>query len=299
MPIFASRFLTVLARRGKPVSRQEAFSCLLGEDFALDVPVVGSLRARAGRGDPVPANAKPRRGRNSRYDPRNQLVACAAALGLVVLVAAGAAMAQGTPGSYYTFMVATGPLCYSGACPAAVVSANGERYELSGAGAFSTQTRSVTAAGNYTRKSPNGDALEAGVWVATKLVSFDSYGAAPEARTRLGPAAGSPPFGLVARFPMLAGAVPTGGLAVLRIRLLPTSGIARNATLQVNCAMGNVPYERGAEGVRLAFDGGGARFDEEAGGLTLFLRMGPQAGPPSQPDKPTTGASTPSGGVKR
>jgi len=41
--------------------------------------------------------------------------------------------------------------------------------------------------------------------------------------------------------------MPAGGLAVLRIRLLPVLGLAKNATLQVNCALGKVPPEHQVE----------------------------------------------------
>jgi hypothetical protein len=65
--------------------------------------------------------------------------------------------------------------------------------------------------------------------------------------------------------------MPAGGLAVLRIHLLPVSGFARNATLQVNCALGKVPTERSMEGIRLTYEKGGPEFDEEIGGRTMFL----------------------------
>ena len=65
---------------------------------------------------------------------------------------------------------------------------------------------------------------------------------------------------------MLSRSVPTGGLAVLRIRLLPTPGSPRIAVLQINCALGDVPRERSVEGIRLALEGTNAEFSEEAGG---------------------------------
>jgi hypothetical protein len=71
--------------------------------------------------------------------------------------------------------------------------------------------------------------------------------------------------------------MPTGGLAVLRIHLLPMSGFARNATLQVNCALGKVPPERSVEGIRLAYEKGGAEFDEEISGRAIFLLTRPGA----------------------
>jgi hypothetical protein len=70
---------------------------------------------------------------------------------------------------------------------------------------------------------------------------------------------------------MFSGSMAAGGLAILRIRLLPVLGFARNATLQVNCAIGRVPTERAVEGIRLAIEGGGAEFDEEISGRALFL----------------------------
>ena len=71
--------------------------------------------------------------------------------------------------------------------------------------------------------------------------------------------------------------MPAGGLAVLRIRLLPVLGLSRNATLQVNCALGKVPAEHPTEGIRLAFEGGGAEFDEEVSGRAMFLLTRPGA----------------------
>jgi hypothetical protein len=47
----------------------------------------------------------------------------------------------------------------------------------------------------YTHRSPNGNVLEAGVWFATELVKFDSYGAAAGAMPRLGFALGPAPLG--------------------------------------------------------------------------------------------------------
>jgi hypothetical protein len=76
---------------------------------------------------------------------------------------------------------------------------------------------------------------------------------------------------------MFSGPMAAGGRAVLRIRLMPVSGLAKNATLQVNCALGKVPDEYQVEGVRLAFEGRGAEFDEEVSGRALFLLTRPGA----------------------
>jgi hypothetical protein len=195
-------------------------------------------------------------------------------------------MAQNKGGDYL-FLIGSGFLCESGdssACPAVVRSAQGDSYELSGAGTLNAQSKSVTATGTFTRKSSNGNSLETGIWLASELVSFDSYGIAPGALMREGWVFGPASFDPRWR-PMLAGPMPAGGLAVFRIRLLPMWGPSRNAVLQVNCALGKVPEEHQTEGIRLAFEGGGVEFDQEISGRTLFLltRPGASAAPKAPP----------------
>jgi len=198
-----------------------------------------------------------------------------------------------TSNSNYILLVGAGFLCDSGdssSCPAVVKSAEGASYELSGAGTLAPQSKSVTAAGTYTRKSSGGDVLETGVWVASELVSFDFYGIAPSALMREGRAIGPPQFG-PKRVPMLSGSTAAGGLAVLRIRLLPVLGFAKNATLQVNCALGKVPDEHQVEGIRLALEGGSVEFDEEVSGHALFLLTRPGAGPAVKTPAPGAGTN--------
>jgi len=197
---------------------------------------------------------------------------------LTLFLAVVPAIAQ-TRNNDYILLVGSGFLCDSAdssACPAVVKSADGASYEMSGAGTLAPQRKLVTAAGTYTHKSSDGMMLETGVWVASGLVSFDSYGIAPGALLREGRAIGPTQFGPM-RSRMFSGPMPAGGLAVLRIRLLPVLGLAKNATLQVNCALGKVPDEHPTEGIRLAFEGGGAEFDEEVSGRALFLLTRPGA----------------------
>ena len=214
--------------------------------------------------------------------PREKLfprvfITCVAVPTLALFLGAGPARGQSSSANY-VFLVAAGVLCDSAdssACPAVVKSANGDSYELSGVGTLTTQSKSVTAAGTFTHKSSSGNVVETGVWVANELVSFDSYGIAPGALMREGRALGPPQYGPSQLGPrglgILSGPMPAGGLAVLRIRLLPMLGFARNATLQVNCALGKVPSEHAVEGIRLAFEKGGAEFDEEISGRAMFL----------------------------
>ncbi len=214
---------------------------------------------------------------------------CVAVSGLAILLGAGPALAQSSS-AHYTFLVGAGFLCNSGdstTCPALVKSANGDSYEMSGAGTLTTQSKSVTAAGTFTHKSTDGMVLETGVWIASELVSFDSYGIAPGALMRGGQTLGPPQFGPM-HMRMFSGSMPAGGLAVFRIRLLPIRGLSKNATLQVNCAIGKVPPEHPLEGIRLAFEGGGVAFDEEVSGRAMFLLTRPGAGAAAKAPTPET-----------
>ena len=140
---------------------------------------------------------------------------------LAVFLGAGPARAQNISANY-TFLVASGLLCDPGdsaTCPAVVKSANDDSYEMSGAGSFDAQSKSVTAAGTlaFTHKSSDGTVLEAGVWVVGELVSFDSYGIAPGELMSGGPAFGPQSSAQsVCQNPDF-GSMPTGGLAVFRI----------------------------------------------------------------------------------
>jgi len=200
-----------------------------------------------------------------------------------MFLGADLARAQNNP-SYYTFLVASGFLCDPGdsaTCPAAVRSADGDSYEMSGAGTFDSQSKSVTAAGAFAHKSPNGTLLETGVWIASELISFNSYGIDPDALMSGGRAFSHLPF-RPKRLPISLGPVPTGGLAVFRIRLLPISGATKTAVLQVNCALGDVPRERSVEGIRLTFQSNGPEFPEELAGRVMFLSMRPEVTTPAR-----------------
>jgi hypothetical protein len=179
-------------------------------------------------------------------------------------------------------VVASGFLCDpgdSGSCPAVAKSANGDSYEISGAGTFDPQNKSVKAAGTFNHNSTNGNVLETGVWTASALISFDSYGVAPAALMRRGPAFGGPQIGHK-RLPLRSGPLPTGGLGIFRILLMPMSGATKTAVLQVNCALGNVPRERSVEGIRLISERNGTEFSEEVSGRVMFLRMRPEVSAP-------------------
>jgi hypothetical protein len=209
-------------------------------------------------------------------------------------LAASLLLAQ-EPSRNYTFLVASGFLCapdHAEACPAVAKDASGNTFEMSGAGTFSPRDKSVTAAGTFTRKSPSGMVLDTGVWLASALVSFDSYGLAPGALQSANRALKSMQAHPMMRMRTLIGPTAAGGLAVFRIRLLPLTGAPQNGLLQVNCALGNVPSERSEEGIRLTLERNGTEFSEEVSGRVMFLSMRTEAGPPAKtPDQRTAPGS--------
>ena len=170
----------------------------------------------------------------------------------------------------YTVVVAAGFVCDSGSCPASAKSVRGDTYEITGAGTFNPQTKSVSAAGTFTHRIPNGTVIETGVWTSNQLVSFDLYGAAPNALRQRGIVAGLPGFS-PNPLSMSFSPVPIGGLAVFRIRLLPASGMPMSAVLEVNCALADAPRDRSTDGIRLKVERSPIEFSEELGGSVMFL----------------------------
>lgn len=190
------------------------------------------------------------------------------------LCLATAIVAQQAP-TNFMFLVGTGFVCVGAegveGCPAIAKAASGDGYELSGAGNFDVTKKSVVASGAFAHKS-NGHLLETGVWTATEIVSFTSYGPAPDAMRELKVPLRPSPMIPTQRMPAkLTGVVPTGGMVVLKVRLVPVVGLQKNATVELNCAMGNVPQERSTGGIRIAVEGKTAAYDESSGGGVIFL----------------------------
>jgi hypothetical protein len=167
----------------------------------------------------------------SRLKPFPSSAILAVALPCLAILLWALPLAAQNNDNNFLFLLASGFLCDPGeasACPATAKSNQGDIYEMSGAGTLDVQGKSVRAAGSYTHRSPSGNVLETGVWLADELVSLNSYGAAPNALSRQGWASG-PALLALRRLPMHSVPVPTGGLAVLRIRLAPLQGRSRNA----------------------------------------------------------------------
>lgn len=195
------------------------------------------------------------------------------------------APAQTPAGGDYNFLIGSGFLCDppgAEVCPAVARASTAETIEISGAGTLGSEGTSVTAAGTFIEKTPDGYIITTGVWTATGLVSFEPYGLDPTARQREYPQFRTLPMGKMAGpiAAIMTGPMAVGGLAVIRIRLLPDAGTPADAVLRVNCAKGNVPQDASSDGVKVTIDGGGAVFDEQVRGRTLFLlrRPGPNFG---------------------
>jgi hypothetical protein len=206
---------------------------------------------------------------------------------LVTVMQASLTLADSSSANY-NFLIASGFLCDpndSTTCPAAAQAASGDSIELSGAGTLSLASRSITAAGAFTQKSSTGEVTATGIWTATELLSFKSYGLAPGALLRGNPkprAFGLLPMGLG----MMAGPLPAGGLALLRIRLVSDIGTPKDAILQVNCALGKVPPNQPGDGVRLLIQEDGMKFDQKVSGRTVFILRKPGFGFPLRGSMP-------------
>jgi len=198
-------------------------------------------------------------------------------LALVVLVTAirSSPASPDSSSANYNFLVGTGYVCDpndSSACPAMAQAPNGDTIEITGAGTLNPSSKTVTAMGAFAHKTANGEIVETGIWKATELLNFNSYGIAPGALLR-----DKQRFKSLGLFPMglHSGPLPAGGLALLGIQLLPDVGRPKDAILQVTCAIGKVPANQQGDGVRLAIKGGGLKFDQKVSGRTMFILRKP------------------------
>jgi hypothetical protein len=183
----------------------------------------------------------------------------------------------------YNFLIASGFLCGpSGAddCPAMAETADRKRLvKLSGAGTLSAADKSASAAGSFAEITPAGQIMVTGVWTATGVVSFQPYGIAPfelqrdYPRLRTAGMLGMRGPAMPRMAGPLRGPLAAGGLAVIRIRLLPDAGAPQDAVLRINCAKGKVPPEEPSDGFKLAITGGPS-FDVPVRGRTVFLLLG-------------------------
>ncbi len=177
------------------------------------------------------------------------LVAVALVTFLVTVIRPPATLADSGSASFQ-YLVASGFLCGLdlSACPAVAKAANGDTIEITGAGTLDIHAKSVTGGGAFTHKNSAGVTEGMGTWTATELLSFNSYGTSP----------GSAPA--------------EGGLALIRVDLLSSTGQSFFATLEVNCSLGKAPKGHAEDFVRLAVISG-PNFNSGVSGFTVFIRL--------------------------
>jgi hypothetical protein len=189
----------------------------------------------------------------------------------------------------YSFLIASGILCENAdGCPAVAQAGDGDTIAITGAGTLNAGDKSVTGAGSFIEKTSAGAINATGIWTATGLASFQPYGVAPFALLRDYPQLRTARLFSMGR-PMMSGfmtgpmaglmgsPLAAGGVAVIRIHLIPDAGVPQDAILRVNCAKGKVPEDDQTDGVKLAITGGPS-FDVQVTGRTVFLLHRPVMG---------------------
>ncbi len=169
--------------------------------------------------------------------------------GLLVL-GAGSAVASATE---FDFHVGDQFLTNLGFPPGVVARApNGDTIRVIGTGEFDTAGNEADGQGTFEHRSSSGGLIASGTWEATKLVSFTDFGGQ----------AGLPPD-------------LRGGSAVIKVHgkghpaTNPSATVEFDATLMVDCAIGNVPASF-EEGITFKIDGG-LNFNEKVSGVTVFV----------------------------
>ncbi len=132
----------------------------------------------------------------------------------------------------------------------------GDTITVVGKGQFDVEGLEAGGFGTFVHRNAAGTILASGTWVAKMLLSFDNFGGQA---------------GLPADF--------VGGHALLRVRVFahpatnPSLTLKFDATLGVDCAIGNVPtgFEEG-----ITFNAGFINFDEKVSGVTVFVTQDAQ-----------------------
>lgn len=104
----------------------------------------------------------------------------------------------------------------------------GDTLELFGAGSFNLRAMTADARGTFIHRHSDGSLVEAGIWIARRVVSFESFGTTPE--------------GLL-----------EGGVAVLVVDAYDHEGnfVVRSDDVTITCLFGNPPPDA-EEGVTIA-----------------------------------------------
>jgi hypothetical protein len=171
-----------------------------------------------------------------------------------VLVVAGPATAGGDK-TKFEFLACSGFLADPAFPDCVSTEYNGDTIESEGSGTFEVKSDGsgkVKGGGTFIHRDPGGDEIGRGTWKAKKFLAYRTYGCA-----------GCPGF-------LPEGS--EGGNLLFEAEFDPAGpGPKLKGTVEINCALGDVPPNRGYEGVepRLA----GLRFDQDQEGVTLFIKQ--------------------------
>ncbi len=150
----------------------------------------------------------------------------------------------------YDFMVGTGFLRDFG--DVISTAKNGDTIELVGEGSFNTKPKTIIGSGTAIHRNSNGEIIGTGNWIATKLITFKSYGNGSSQ-------------GLPGNF--------EGGRALIKVIIDPDNvGPSFEGTLMVTCLLGDKIPPKANEGIKLAVRGIPINFNQEKSGATLFIR---------------------------
>ena len=149
------------------------------------------------------------------------------------------------------WIIADGPICelFPEECPAIAMAANGDTLTVQGSGTLTPSPKSADGGGTFIHKNSDGEIFAEGTWTVTGLVTFKSYGT-----TDLG-----------------GGIIGEGGLALVKVHGVSSSGLEFDGIMRIDCLLGNPPA--GAdEGFRLVVQTFDLNFNMEEHGATLFLQ---------------------------
>jgi hypothetical protein len=178
------------------------------------------------------------------------LVAFAGLLSVVLVL--GAANAVAAVEEEFAFHVGD-PFLASLGFPSGVVAraSNGDTIRVIGSGELNVVEREADGSGTFEHRDSTGTLLASGTWEATELISFTNFGG----QTGL-----PPDF--------------RGGSAVIQVHVVghpaanPSATIEFDATLTVDCRLGNFPADF-AEGI--TFNAGFINFNQKVSGVTVFV----------------------------
>ena len=130
---------------------------------------------------------------------------------------------------------------------------NGDQVAITGEGVFSVHPKSVEAEGEFTHTDSAGNVLATGIWTATQLLTYQSYGC-----------------GVVFGQPIPPNLC--GGRVMMRVVLTPNGTTLQiPAILTVYCVIGDKRPSSAEEGVRLVVPGH-INFNDVTGGENVYIQ---------------------------